>query len=324
MTKDIDFNISAIIPVFNGKKFLKNAVDSVINQTVKVNELIIIDDGSTDDSLESIDEIQAPFPIYKIRQKNAGQSAARNHGVKVAKSKFIAFLDQDDYWFPQHIEKLIEPFAIDERLGWVYSNLNQIDEDGKTINIELLNFCPSLHPKRQLTECLSHDLFILPSASIIKKEAFHDVGGFDERLSGYEDDDLFLRMFRNGWNNTYLKESLSAWRIHQSSSSYSGRMMESRRIYADKLLESFQDHASFNLYLRRDCIAPRFHLIAKQEYMRGIRLKHIDLCKESYKDLKKYSAYFTLNLKDRVIKIIMKSPKLVMLIYSFAKGNPKL
>ncbi|MFZ4414695.1 MAG: glycosyltransferase family 2 protein, partial [Bacteroidales bacterium] len=262
MNNNLVATVSAIIPVFNGKKYLKLAVESIINQTVKVNELIIVDDGSSDNSLESIDGIEAPFPIHRIVQKNAGQSAARNHGVRLAKSEFIAFLDQDDYWLPQHIEKLLKPFISNFSLGWVYSNLNQIDENGKTMNIELLNDCPAAHPKRQLTECLRNDLFILPSASIIRKIAFNNVGGFDERLSGYEDDDLFLRLFRNGWHNTYLNEALSAWRAHESSSSYSKRMLISRRIYADKLLENFQDQVSFNLYYSRDCIAPRFFRIA--------------------------------------------------------------
>ncbi|MEI7896514.1 MAG: glycosyltransferase family A protein [bacterium] len=317
MNNDIGITITAIIPVFNGKKYLKIAIESIVYQTYNVNELIIIDDGSTDNSLESIEGMNAPFPIYKIKQKNVGQSAARNNGVKLAKSEFIAFLDQDDYWLPQHIEKLAAPFRSDPTLGWVYSNLNQIDEDGKTINIELLNYSPSTHPKRQLTACLGHDLFILPSATIIRKSAFDQIGGFDERLSGYEDDDLFLRLFRNGWNNTYLNVPLSAWRSHQSSSSYSKRMQISRRIYADKLLENFSDNNEFGLYYRRDYIAPRFYKIAKQEYMRGVRIKKIELCKESYIDIIKYAAYFKLSIKEKIIIGITKYPKLFILVFDF-------
>jgi GT2 family glycosyltransferase len=101
-------------------------------------------------------------------------------------------------------------------------------------------------------------MFVLPSASLISRSAFLSVGGFDERLSGYEDDDLFLRMFRAGFDNVYLPQSLSKWRIYQESSSYSSRMAVSRATYARKLIERFPNDEDNSRYYVRDLIAPRF------------------------------------------------------------------
>jgi GT2 family glycosyltransferase len=115
-----------------------------------------------------------------------------------------------------------------------------------------------VHPKLDLANCLRQDMFILPSAALISRQAFCQVGRFDERLSGYEDDDLFLRLFRAGFDSVFLQEPLSKWRIFQGSSSYSPRMASSRMVYAAALIERFPNDKTKSLYHVRDLIAPRF------------------------------------------------------------------
>ncbi|HEY4590097.1 MAG TPA: glycosyltransferase, partial [Thermoanaerobaculia bacterium] len=89
--------ISAILPVFNGRRFLPDAVRSVLAQTLPPCELIVVDDGSTDSSLEALENLPpAPFPVRVLRQANAGQSAARNAAAREATGEYLAFLDQDD------------------------------------------------------------------------------------------------------------------------------------------------------------------------------------------------------------------------------------
>src|SRR6185436_20218557 len=96
--------VSAILPVYNGGAHLVDAVESVARQTEPPDELIVIDDGSTDESqFEFLDSIPAPFPIRIVRQPNAGQSAARNRGAATARGSLLAFLDQDDVWHPHHL-----------------------------------------------------------------------------------------------------------------------------------------------------------------------------------------------------------------------------
>lgn len=310
-----DLKISAIIPVYNGRKYLREAVESVIAQTLPPVELILVDDGSTDDSLDVIADLKAPFPIQIIRQPNAGQSAARNHGVKVSEGDYIALLDQDDAWYPEHLKKLAEPFLSGKRLGWVYSNLDIIDGKQRVITHGLLNFTRARHPKHQIEEMIGEDIHILPSASLINKEAFLGIGGFDERLCGYEDDDLFRRLFETRWQHVYLPESLSFWRIYGGSTSYSPRMAVSRKIYANKLCSEYPDEPALNRYWRHALIAPRFFKIALDQYRIALNAREYAACGQGFMQIGDF--YKLLSKRARIkwlpAMIIMRFPRLCRL-----------
>jgi glycosyltransferase involved in cell wall biosynthesis len=257
-----DFLITAIVPLYNGAPFIREALQSIFDQELVPDEVIVVDDGSTDAGPDIVAEMASRYPIRLLSKENHGQSSARNLGVDHAHGDLIAFLDQDDIWYPNHLAELVKPFleprAIE--LGWAYSNLDEINEAGEMIAHEILNPFESFHPKRDLSSCLKRDMFVLPSASLILRKAFRSVGGFDERLSGYEDDDFFLRVFLAGFDNVYISTSLSRWRIYQTSSSYSPRMAVSRAIYAKKLIDRFPNDSDTARYHVRDMIAPRFFL----------------------------------------------------------------
>jgi glycosyltransferase involved in cell wall biosynthesis len=261
-----DLSIVAIIPLYNGARWIEQSIKSVLAQALPPDEFIVVDDGSTDDGPRVVERLAQRHPITLLRKPNGGQSSARNFGVAHSKSALVALLDQDDAWYPHHLATLIKPFRKPRgiSLGWVYSDLDEIDESGGMVNKRLLDLIPRVHirprenPKRSLAACLSNDLFILPSASLISRAAFEAVGGFDESLCGYEDDDLFLRLFRAGYDNVFINEPLSQWRIYQTSTSYTSRMARSRMIYATKLFEQFPNNRSQRRYWCRDCIAPRF------------------------------------------------------------------
>ena len=279
--------ISAIIPVYNGKKYLLDAINSVISQTLPPIELIVVDDGSTDGSMSLLEGIEAPFPIIKVSQQNAGQSAARNHGSRLAKGDYIALLDQDDIWYPEHLNALANQFlkSSDTRLAWVYSNMDEIDEQGLMIRYKILSSIPVNNTKTNIDDLLGCDIFVLPSSSLIKLSALNDIGMFDEQLSGYEDDDLFLRMFRAGYTHAYIKQPLSKWRLYGSSSSYSPRMNKSRRIYAKKLGLLFPDDAQMHRNWMRDRIAPRFFNNVMDSYNRAFSLNDWNACLEMLSDV---------------------------------------
>ena len=101
-------------------------------------------------------------------------------------------------------------------------------------------------------------MFVLPSASLISRKAFQAVGGFDESLSGYEDDDLFLRLFRAGYDNAFIDSALSRWRIYPTSTSYSPRMVASRMTFARKLLGDFAEDIGIRRDDYYDAITSRF------------------------------------------------------------------
>ena len=211
-----DLGIAAIIPLYNGAKYIREALTSVLARRLQPTEIVVVDDGSTDDGPLIVAEMAATHPIRLLHKQNGGQASARNFGVAATTSGLIALLDQDDIWHPDHLQGLAEPFLSRSNvtLGWVYSNLDEIDETGNMIARAILSDEDERHPKRTLIACLREDMFVLPSASLISRVAFQRVGGFDEQLRGYEDDDLFLRLFHAGFDNVYLHKPLSQWRIY--------------------------------------------------------------------------------------------------------------
>jgi glycosyltransferase involved in cell wall biosynthesis len=262
--------VSAILPVFNGRRFLLGAVRSVLAQSLPPCELIVVDDGSSDGSLEELQSLPAaPFPVRLLRQANAGQSAARNAAVRQAEGEYLAFLDQDDCWLPNHLEELVAPLAADPAVGWAYCDFDELDVDGNLVTRAFLQAQGLRNPKRTIYECVAGDLMVLPSASVLRRAAFEEAGGFDETLSGYEDDDLFVRFFRLGWDHVFVDRPLLRFRIHGNGSSASPRFLESRRRYAAKLASILPDDSRMLRYYVSDAIAPRFFLTSLDDYVRS-------------------------------------------------------
>lgn len=256
-------NISAVIPLYNGDAFIGHALDSVIAQTILPMEVVVVDDGSTDGGAgERIvkayqDDISITVPVRFMRKENGGQSSARNYGISQARGDLIALLDQDDCWYPEHLEVLAGLFDSSSNVGLSYSNLDVIDDYGDMIVESALDCLHSPQPKMTLADCLRKNMYILPSASLMAKKAWEDVGGFDQRLSGYEDDDLFLRIWCR-YRIVYVDRPLSQWRIHTVSSSWTPSMWKSGLVYAEKLITEYPDDPNLHKFYVRDYIAPRF------------------------------------------------------------------
>jgi glycosyltransferase involved in cell wall biosynthesis len=271
--------VSVIIPVFNGAKYLAEALQSVFSQTFRDYEVIVVDDASSDNSVE----VSRRFAHVRIaRQEHRGQSAARNTGVSYASGEYVAFLDQDDRWYPDKLARQVPVLEEGRRYGMVYSNADEIDEHGRIMRVNLLDIT-SVHPKESITDCLSSDMFILPGTVLIRKALFERLGGFDERLSGYEDDDLFRRVFEASRIH-YIPDALLQWRIYPTSYSYSERMDRSRRIYVQKLFEEYPDRARFDRHYIRDSIAPRFVQTYLILYSLSLRESYLPSKPEHYRD----------------------------------------
>src|SRR5580700_10410124 len=102
--------VTAIIPLYNGAEFIAQALESVLCQTVRPAKIIVIDDGSTDNGPDIVGSLGYTHDIALIRKPNGGQASARNLGIRHARTPLIALLDQDDIWYPNHLEELIKPF----------------------------------------------------------------------------------------------------------------------------------------------------------------------------------------------------------------------
>ncbi len=234
--------IAAIIPLYNGAHYIKQALDSIFSQYRPVDEIIVVDDGSTDNGHQIVEAMMSGDKRIRIlRKPNGGQGSARNLGVSNTSCDLIAFLDQDDYWYPNHLSVLEDMFVskFHDRLGYVYSNPDRVADNGDMIAPRCINkLSHQKHPKRSLMDCLERDMMILPGSSLVNRNVFLEVGGFDEQFKGYEDDDLFIRMFLAGYQSEYLDEGLYAWRDNPSSTSHSRKMIISRELYFDKITHS--------------------------------------------------------------------------------------
>jgi len=262
--------VSVIIPVFNGRRFLRAALLSVLAQSLPPCEVIVVDDGSTDDSLTELEGLSpGPWALRVLRQANAGQSAARNLAAREAAGEYLAFLDQDDVWQPLHLETLIAPLLADPAVGWVHSDFDEIDLEGNLVTRAFLRSRGVTHPKQTIFDCVVADLMVPPSASVLRKAAFDDVGGFDETLSGYEDDDLFVRFFRRGWDQVFIDRPLTRFRVHGAGSTASPRFIDSRLRYADKLAATLPDDPRMLRFYVPTAIAPRFFLTSLDDYVRA-------------------------------------------------------
>lgn len=278
--------ISVVIPVYNGLRYIEEAIKSAVNQTLSAHEVIVVDDGSTDDSALLIEELSTKYPIKFFRKANGGQSSARNYGVQVCSGDLIALLDQDDVWYPNHLEELLVPYLErhDHEIGWVYSNTDKIGPRGELISKDFLKDLPGTHPKTSISQCLTGDMLVLPSATLMSKKAFNEVGGFDERLCGYEDDDLFLRIFHKGYANIFINKALLQWRHHDTRCSLSNKFVISRIIYAKKLLEKYQHDPSIELKCKNDLLN-RFINPIFAEYSRWIANNDKENAKLMYEHL---------------------------------------
>jgi len=180
-------SISVIIPVFNRVKLIARCINSVINQTYPVNEIIVVDDGSNDGTY---DLIRKNFPqVISIYQENKGVSNARNVGIQSAKSKWIAFLDSDDEWLPNKIEKQISLIKKNPLYKVCHSDEIWIRNDVRVNPMKKHRKYGGDIYKKCLPLCV-----ISPSSIIIHKDIFNDVGFFDKNLPVCEDYDLWLRI----------------------------------------------------------------------------------------------------------------------------------
>ncbi|MGJ7528570.1 glycosyltransferase family 2 protein [Variovorax sp. GB1P17] len=289
-------NVVVVIPFYNGSKFIERSLQSVLEQSTPASEIIIVNDGSSIEERNFLHALPAHHSIKIIDKKNGGQGSARNAGVAASTANFICFLDQDDFFLPDHIETLIK--AVPEshtQFGFAYADLKIADGDGNILLATFIKDNSNQNPKTSLVNLLRNDMFVLPSASIIARKAFDATGGFDEQFIGYEDDDLFLRIFRKGFANLFIDRAVTVWCIHRDSTSYTIKMSRSRFRYFVKLSINFNDDVHRGLFFFRDCLLPRFGIIFVREAARA-SVEKSEHRAEIYEILRKFSKMTSANI----------------------------
>ncbi|MGH7389755.1 MAG: glycosyltransferase family 2 protein, partial [Candidatus Rokuibacteriota bacterium] len=219
--------VSVVIPTYNRAAVVGGAVESVLAQRWRDLELLVVDDGSTDDTEARVGSVRDPRLRY-VRRPHAGVSAARNAGVALATGPLIAFLDSDDRWKPDKLEREVDFLARYPGVHAVFSDLEK--HDGEVFVPSFMRESPLFGrwlgeaaypdgvvvPRRQMFLFLLQEVFVKPSALTLRRDAFVKTGGFDEAWSSSEDWDFLLR-FAKGATFGYLDRPLAVLRLSTDS-----------------------------------------------------------------------------------------------------------
>lgn len=216
--------ISVIIPSYNCVMFITQAIESVLNQTYTDYEIIVVDDGSTDDTKSVLASINDDRLVV-TEQSNQGASAARNHGLELSRGELVAFLDADDIWFSQKLEKQVEVFEKYPDIIAVFSNFHITSVNNAILSVDgikqdyaifkdehkkiddLFNFTENNVYKGDVINSLFLGNFIKTSSFVVKRSALEKTGFFDPGLITQEDYDLWLRLSLLG-EFAYIDEPL--------------------------------------------------------------------------------------------------------------------
>ncbi|WP_140456660.1 MULTISPECIES: glycosyltransferase family 2 protein [Priestia] len=199
--------VSVIIPTYNRAHLLMNAVNSILDQTYKVLEIIIIDDCSTDNTQELVKTITNNKIKYIKNKTNQGGAESRNIGAKYASGKFIAFLDSDDHWEKSKLEQQMTILNTNDSIGVVYSGIKIIDgtKQNKTL---LPDKRGDLSSELLMANCVGST-----STVVIRRELFNSVKGFDKSMPSCQDWDLWIRLSKIT-HFDYIKEALVNYYEH--------------------------------------------------------------------------------------------------------------
>ena len=258
--------VSVIIPTYRAAQSIAATLDSVLAQTFKDYEIIVVNDGSPD--TEELEKVLAPYRgrIIYLRQDNQGPGGARNTGILRARGQYVALLDADDLWAPEHLAAQLTVLEADPSIDMVYADariFGDVPEAGRTV----MEFCSSAGEvtfERLVTlQCTVHIC-----VSVCRREALLRAGLFDPAFRGTEDIDMWLRMARQGSRITYQRRVLGCYRRHPGSLS-ADRVAMQEGFLAVLAKAACDPHltAVQRKVLDRQCVVER----AKLEFHKGKR-----------------------------------------------------
>lgn len=224
--------VSVITPAYNAQRYIKRAIESVLNQTYKNLEVIVIDDGSTDRTAEIIKSYNDPRIIY-LYQENQGQGPARNYGIRKSKGEYITLLDADDVYLPEKIEKQVQFMQTYPEYKAVYCNALHFYSDNPYKFFKKKYDCPcgDIFPDLLRTSLIN------PNTIMFHREVLEKVGGFNEKRYYPEDWDMWLRIARACFRFGYIDEDLVKVEIREDSNT----TMDIQWILKENALEMFHN-----------------------------------------------------------------------------------
>ena len=217
--------VSVIIPSYNRARYLNQTVDSVLQQTYRNFGLMVVDDGSTDSSLDIAQSYGDALTVLQHPgSTNRGQSASINLGLSAADGEYIAILDSDDYWMLDKLDKQVAILESDRDVGLVYGNALMVDADGN----EMYRRYEKTHTELGKPENVLLDCYLsIPSNSLVRHSVFDCVGGFDESLRAAQDHDMAIRL-AEVTRFAYIDQLMFCYRRHAESISAKGATLRWR------------------------------------------------------------------------------------------------
>ena len=211
--------VSVIIPAYNQAQYIGRTLESVIQQRFRDYEIIVVNDGSTDDTSQVLEDYREHIQL--ITQANAGPSAARNTGIKASRGELIAFLDSDDLWMPDMLSSTVEFLNTHQECDWVCGAWNHIDEHGNMISeVRDMSWHHDIVDRGQLLQELALWNLFLVHVLLLRRRLFECCGAFDESLRAAEDWDLWLRLAAHGHTLGIIDRHVASYRRHGSSMTF--------------------------------------------------------------------------------------------------------
>lgn len=248
--------VSVIIPTYNRADLIREALDSVFAQTYRNFEIVVIDDGSTDNTAEILRPLEEQGLLRYIYQKNAGEAAARNKGLFEAKGQYIAFLDSDDIFEPEKLEIQTAYLQKYPEIGLVHSGYIKFDNAGTNLGYRDTSwFSGSIYPQMLLywTTLMAVDAVLIP------KSVFEDVGLFNESLRTGPDLDMWRRIARR-YPFGFINKSLARIRVH--SGNISGDKMSAAEGFTKYLNKAFEDDPALSARFKQRAFSKMYSSMA--------------------------------------------------------------
>ena len=213
--------VSVVIPAYGHEELIGETLDTVFAQTFGDYEVVVVDDGSPDDTADRLAPLADAGRIRLVRQANAGQAAARNRGIALARERYVALLDDDDLWKPDKLAWQVEALEANPEAAICWGAAEQLLEDGTIrppdVDAEFAaGFCPqSVAWGRMMHRCR----LLSPGQSLIRRSALEAVGGFDPEIWGSDDWDLYLKLLKVGGAYVEPGRVCLTYRLHAGNAS---------------------------------------------------------------------------------------------------------
>lgn len=301
--------VSVIIPVYNAANYIAEALDSVVAQTFKDYEILVVNDGSSD--TEQLERVIEPYQsrIVYIKQENCGLSAARNTAIRRSRGSLIALLDADDIWLPNYLEVQVARMQADKTIDVLYPNaifFGSAADEGR----EFMEVCPS-EGEVTFEKLLTQECNVMVCV-LMRREAILDAGLFDESLRSVEDFDLWLRIVYRGGRIAYHRQVLVRYRRRPGSLSSDPIWM-----YKNVLLVLAKARVTMNLSLLTRATLEReynrFH--ARLRYYEGKRAFFHGDAESAIQGLTDANEFFRDRKASLTVWLLRLAPRLLLRIY---------